>query len=97
MEIIAGIQNIFSETPEERLSKEQLTKEVENELKNEIDDLMKKIQKKKVDPIGLGLYARAYHYPHYKKVENNWGEAFAESDVNVSVKIDINSNGAVEQ
>lgn len=83
--------------PEERLNKEQLTKEVENELKNEIDDLMKKIQKKKVDPIGLGLYARAYHYPHYKKVENNWGEAFAESDVNVSVKIDINSNGAVEQ
>jgi Ger(x)C family germination protein len=83
--------------PEEKLNKEQLTKEVEKELKRQIDDLMKKIQKKKIDPIGLGLYARAYHYSQYKKVENNWGKALAESDVNVSVKIDINSNGAVEQ
>jgi Ger(x)C family germination protein len=83
--------------PEEKLNKEQLTKEVEKELKKQIDDLMKKIQKKNIDPIGLGLYARAYHYSQYKKVENNWGEALAESDINVSVKIDINSNGAVEQ
>jgi Ger(x)C family germination protein len=83
--------------PEEKLNKDQLTKEVEKELKKQIDDLMKKIQKKKIDPIGLGLYARAYQYNHYKKVENNWGKALAESDVNVSVKVDINSNGAVEQ
>ncbi|MEH7495110.1 Ger(x)C family spore germination protein [Neobacillus niacini] len=83
--------------PEERLSKEQLTKEVEKELSTQIDSLMKKIQKKKIDPIGLGLYARAYQYNHYKKVENNWGESLAESDINVSVKVNINSNGAVEQ
>lgn len=83
--------------PEEKLNKEELTREVEKELKKEIDDLMHKIKKKKIDPIGLGLYARAYQYPHYKKVENNWGEALAESDIKVSVKVDINSNGAVEQ
>lgn len=83
--------------PEEKLNKEQLAREIEKELKKHIEDLMKKIQKKKIDPIGLGLYARAYQYTHYKKVENNWGEALAESDINVSVKVDINSNGAVEQ
>jgi Ger(x)C family germination protein len=83
--------------PEDKLNNDQVTKMIEKELKKEIVDLMKKIQKKKVDPIGLGLYARAYQYTNYKKVENNWGEAFAESDVNVSVKVDINTNGAVEQ
>lgn len=83
--------------PEDKLNNEQLTTLIEKELTKQIVDLIKKIQKKKIDPIGLGLYARAYQYDHYKKVENNWGEALAESDVNVFVKIDINSNGAVEQ
>jgi Ger(x)C family germination protein len=83
--------------PEDKLSKEKLAKRVEKEVNKQIMGLMKKIQKKKIDPIGLGLYARAYQYEHYKKVENNWGEALAESDVNVSVKVEINSNGAVEQ
>lgn len=83
--------------PDEKLNKEQLQKEVERELKKQIEDLLKKIQKKKIDPIGLGLYARAYQYTHYKKVKNNWGKALAESTINVSVKVDINSNGAVEQ
>jgi Ger(x)C family germination protein len=83
--------------PEEKLNKDQLTKKIEKELKRQIEDLITKIQKKKVDPIGFGLYARAYHYSHYKKVENNWGKALAESDVHVSVEVDINSNGAVEQ
>ncbi|WP_419954177.1 Ger(x)C family spore germination protein [Neobacillus niacini] len=83
--------------PEEKLNNNQLAKMIEKQLKKQIMDLMKKIQKKKIDPIGLGLYARAYQYPHYKKIENTWGRALAEADVNVSVKIDINSNGAVQQ
>lgn len=83
--------------PEEKLNKEQLQKEVEKEVKKQIEELIKKIQKKKIDPIGLGLYARAYQYTHYKKVKNNWGKALTESTINVSVKVDINSNGAVEQ
>ncbi|MEH7179960.1 Ger(x)C family spore germination protein [Neobacillus vireti] len=88
------VERIF---PEEKLNNDQLTKAIERVLKKQIEDLIKKIQKKKIDPIGLGLYARAYQYTHFKKVGNNWGEALAESDVNVSVKVLINSNGAVEQ
>ena len=83
--------------PEDKLSKEQLTGLVEKEVNTQIVDLMKKIQTKKIDPIGLGLYARAYQYDHYKKVENNCGKALADSDVNVSVKKEINSTGAVRQ
>lgn len=83
--------------PEDKLNNDQLEKRIEKQLKKQIMDLMKKIQKKKIDPIGLGLYARAYQYPYYKKVENTWGNALAEADVNVSVKIDINANGAVIQ
>ncbi|WHY01621.1 Ger(x)C family spore germination protein [Neobacillus sp. DY30] len=83
--------------PEDKLNNGQLTKKIEKVVKKQTEDLIKKIQKKNIDPIGLGLYARAYQYTHYKKVENNWGQALADSDVNVSVKIDINTKGAVEQ
>jgi hypothetical protein len=83
--------------PDDKLSNEQVTKLVEKELNKQLVELMKKIQKKKIDPIGLGLYARAYQYTQYKKIENNWGEALAKSDIKVSVKVVINSNGAVEQ
>ncbi|MGG3471025.1 Ger(x)C family spore germination C-terminal domain-containing protein [Neobacillus pocheonensis] len=82
--------------PEDSLKKAELQKRIEKELQRQFEGLIKKIQKHKIDPIGLGLYARAYQYDHYKKVESNWGEELAKSSVNVSVKIDINSTGAVK-
>ncbi len=78
------------------MKKEELIKRIEQELEQQFEHLIKKIQKKKIDPVGFGLYARAYHYKEYKKVEDNWGNALAESDINVSVKIDINSNGSYQ-
>lgn len=68
---------------------------IEERLETEYKDLLKKIQDYKIDPIGLGLYARAYQYNHYKKVEDNWGEALSEADINVSVKLDIIGMGAI--
>ena len=87
------VERIF---PEDKVKKEELVKLMEKELQKQFTDLIKKIQKKKIDPIGLGLYARAYHYQQFKKVDNDWGKALAESDINVSVNIKVNSYGAVK-
>lgn len=57
---------------------------------------IKKVQENKIDPIGLGLYARAYHYEQYKKVEEHWGEALSKSNINVSLDVDIQSMGAIK-
>ncbi|MFK9094928.1 Ger(x)C family spore germination C-terminal domain-containing protein [Bacillus salipaludis] len=64
-------------------------------MQKQFEDLLKKIQKNKIDPIGFGLYARAYQYEQFKKMDNDWGKAFAESDIHVSVKVKVNSDGAV--
>lgn len=78
------------------MKEDELKKMLEKELKSQFEDLINKIQENKIDPIGLGLYARAYHYEQFKKVEDNWGEALAEANINVSVEVEIKSPGAVK-
>lgn len=67
---------------------------IEDELEQQFTRLIQQIQDKKIDPIGLGVYARAFEYDQYKKVEDNWGEALAKAKIDVNVDIDIKSMGA---
>ncbi|WP_027408316.1 Ger(x)C family spore germination protein [Anoxybacteroides tepidamans] len=73
----------------------QLEKLIASEIKKRTEQLIEKFQKHKIDPLGLGLYARAYEYNHWKKVKNHWGEAFAESHISISPKVKIISYGVV--
>jgi len=82
--------------PVDRVKKKELEKMIAKELKSKFEGVIKKIQENKIDPIGLGLYARAYHYEQYKKVKEQWGEALAKSDINVTVKVKIKAMGAVK-
>ncbi|MDR4889902.1 Ger(x)C family spore germination protein [Fredinandcohnia sp. QZ13] len=70
---------------------------IEHRLKTEYEKLFKKIQSHKIDPIGFGIYARAYEYEHFKKVEDNWTEALSQADINVSVEIEIKGIGTVNE
>jgi Ger(x)C family germination protein len=82
--------------PVNRVKQNELEQMIAKKLESRLEDLIRKIQKKNIDPIGLGLYARAYHYEQYKKVEDRWAEAFVESKINVSVDVDINTMGATK-
>lgn len=75
----------------------EIKKTIEERLKTGYEELFKKIQTHKVDPFGFGIYARAYQYDDFKKVEDNWGEAVAEADFNVSVEVDIKGTGTVNE
>ncbi|KKK38218.1 spore gernimation protein [Mesobacillus campisalis] len=81
--------------PAGRVNQKELEKMIEKELKNRLEDMVKKFQANKIDPIGLGIHARAYQYEQYKKVKPHWDEAFAESNIDVSVDVRIKSMGAV--
>ncbi|WP_338452897.1 Ger(x)C family spore germination protein [Niallia oryzisoli] len=82
--------------PADMVTKNELEKMIEKELKSRFEGLIKKIQENKIDPIGLGLYARAYQYEHYKKVKDHWVDTLAKSNINVSVDIDLQSMGAMK-
>lgn len=73
-----------------------LERAIQKQLKRELDVLVKKLQKHKVDPIGLGTYAQVQQYNKWKKVQKNWGEAFSKADVNISLKAKILSFGIVK-
>ncbi|NOU71043.1 Ger(x)C family spore germination protein [Paenibacillus sp. LMG 31458] len=75
-------------------------KELENKItiqvQKQLESLIHKIQADKIDPMGLGFYARAHEYSHFKKVEDNWGETLAKADIHVSVKTTIGAMGTVK-
>ncbi|MGO0060126.1 Ger(x)C family spore germination protein [Brevibacillus fluminis] len=74
----------------------KLEKDMEAELERRFEGLIRKIQKAKIDPIGLGLHARAYEYRHWKAVQDDWGEALAKGDVNVKVNVTIIGVGTTQ-
>ncbi|MCC3357014.1 Ger(x)C family spore germination protein [Bacillus sp. REN16] len=84
-------------TAEMKTDEKKLQKKIEERLKSQYENLFKEIQSHHVDPIGLGVYARAYQYDHYKKVEDNWGEAFSKADIDVSVEVKITGMGAINK
>lgn len=69
---------------------------IDEQLKKEIVKLVNKLQKNKVDPIGLGLFARAFEYRNWKKVQNDWAEAFAKAKIEVHVHTRIKDYGEIE-
>jgi len=75
---------------------EKLEKQVEVLMKDQIVEIIGKLQKHKIDPIGLGVYARARYYDQFRKVEERWGEVFANAVVNVKVDLEISSMGPVK-
>ncbi|PYI54929.1 Ger(x)C family spore germination protein [Paenibacillus flagellatus] len=69
---------------------------VRDELGKQFASLVRKLQTNRVDPIGLGLYARAYQYREWKKVEDRWSETFAEADIRVTPVVSIVGDGIME-
>ncbi|MFC4600031.1 Ger(x)C family spore germination protein [Cohnella hongkongensis] len=74
-------------------------KEMEKQLsrlaQEEFDQLLERFQRKRLDPVGFGIYARAYEYKAFKEVQDRWPEAFAEAKINVEVDVKIKAIGPV--
>ncbi|MFE0555655.1 Ger(x)C family spore germination protein [Paenibacillus sp. NPDC058910] len=75
---------------------EEMANKLSKEMKKSIEKLIHKFQHHKIDPVGFGLYARAYHYPLYKAAQDNWGEELSRARFQVEVDLRIGATGAVE-
>ncbi|MET3292842.1 UNVERIFIED_CONTAM: Ger(x)C family germination protein [Brevibacillus sp. OAP136] len=67
-----------------------------DQIKKEMNALVAKLQKQQLDPIGLGLYARAFAYNEWKHVQNDWGLAFSKAKVNIDPTVSIISIGSLK-
>ncbi|MBM7563191.1 Ger(x)C family spore germination protein [Paenibacillus sacheonensis] len=73
----------------------QLEKQIDKQLQAQMKAVVDKLQKHAVDPIGLGLFARAYRYRDWKKVQDQWGEAFKNADIRIRVRTEIIDMGEI--
>lgn len=86
------IERLF---PLDRIQGKKLEQLIENTLTSQFREVINNIQKHQIDPIGLGVHARAHYYDQFKKVEEHWGETLAESTIDLSINVDIRSMGAI--
>ncbi|SFM28774.1 germination protein, Ger(x)C family [Paenibacillus sp. 1_12] len=74
----------------------ELEQKISKQMLKQFDNLIKKIQQHAIDPIGLGLNARAFEYDEYKKAKSNWGKALSTADIRVKLKVTIDAMGPVK-
>jgi hypothetical protein len=79
-----------------RKNGKELEKMISEQVQKKFENLIKKIQENQIDPIGLGLNARAHEYRQYKKVEDHWGETLSRANIHISVKVIIRSRGPLK-
>lgn len=73
----------------------KLEKQAAEQMKAQMEQVIRSFQKHQIDPIGLGIYARAFEYKAFKKVEDHWGEAFQDADVHVKLDLTIGAMGPI--
>ncbi|WP_028549622.1 Ger(x)C family spore germination protein [Paenibacillus sp. UNC451MF] len=75
---------------------EQLEQIISKQAQKQFEGLIRIFQEHAIDPIGMGRYARAYHYNDYKKIQEIWSSTFAKSEVHITVKASIQNAGPVK-
>ncbi|WP_035020208.1 Ger(x)C family spore germination protein [Anoxybacillus flavithermus] len=75
--------------------KKKLEKLLAKEIQKQLESVVKKLQTYEVDPIGFGLYARAYEYKKFQK-QKSWPKAFAKAEINIHPTVEIISYGVLQ-
>ncbi|OUB84377.1 Ger(x)C family spore germination protein [Bacillus wiedmannii] len=68
---------------------------IEHEFDKKLRGMLQDMQKNKIDPIGLSLYARAFQYNEWKKVKADWVYALSKAKVHVNTHIIIKDTGTI--
>lgn len=98
-EIKLKINAVITEVMEERYhadNAQTVEKLIAKELQKSFQKLVGKLQELQVDPLGLGIFARAYEYKHWKAAEQNWSAAFAKAKIKVTPELTIQNYGVIE-
>ncbi|GAA3407461.1 Ger(x)C family spore germination protein [Paenibacillus hodogayensis] len=74
----------------------RLEQVIAEQLQLKFQNVIRTVQVNKIDPLGLGLYARAYAFDRYQQVSDRWGAELAKADIGVTVKVRIRSVGPVK-
>lgn len=74
----------------------KLEQDINRQLEQRFERFIRSFQAQQIDPVGFGLYARAYEYRHWRTVKDDWGKAMSKADVDVKVSTTIVSMGVTK-
>lgn len=74
-------------------TEKSLKVDIEKKLEKDLNDFVKSLQKAKVDPLGLGIYASAFNHPQWKKHEDKWLSYYEKAKIKVKVHIIVIDKG----
>ncbi|MCU5404241.1 Ger(x)C family spore germination protein [Bacillus cereus] len=73
----------------------KLEHEIQQEFDKKLHIILQDMQKNKIDPLGLSLYARAFQYKEWKKVKEDWLQSFSKAKIRVHTHIKIKDTGTI--
>ncbi len=76
--------------------KKKLSSLIAKQLNKDLNELIHKIQKQQLDPFEFDDYARAFQYKEWKKVEDDWPNAFSKASVKIIPTIKILESGIIK-
>ncbi|WCK55632.1 Ger(x)C family spore germination protein [Aneurinibacillus sp. Ricciae_BoGa-3] len=77
-------------------NKDKLAAIISEQIGKDLNGLITKVQKQKLDPVGFGDYARAFRYQQWKKVKNHWPDEFSKATVTVKPSVKIIEYGVIK-
>ena len=69
---------------------------IQDQLQKKFQTLIKNMQEHQVDPMGYGIYVRAYEYDKWKSIADEWPKALSDAQISVNTNIEILGYGVVD-
>lgn len=90
---IAGEVNVI-----EKKARKILIKDIENEIKKQVEDVITKVQKEyESDIFGFSTKIKAKMPDEWRKIESNWDEVFSSLKTEVDVKVNIRGSALTSE
>ncbi|AFQ30474.1 Ger(x)C family spore germination protein [Bacillus thuringiensis] len=73
----------------------KLEHEIQEEINEKLQSMLQDMQRNKIDPIGLSVYARAFQYKEWKKVKEDWLQTLSKAKICVNTQVKIKDTGTI--
>ncbi|MDM5155303.1 Ger(x)C family spore germination protein [Bacillus sp. DX1.1] len=78
---------------------QQETIKLEHQIKEQVNkqlmNIINKMQKHELDPLGLSMYAKAYQYKEWETTKKDWVKVLSKSDIHITTDIKIQNIGVI--
>ncbi|HDR4874868.1 TPA: Ger(x)C family spore germination protein [Bacillus cereus] len=69
---------------------------IQQKFNKKLKNMLQEMQNNKIDPIGLSLYARAFQYKEWKKInQEDWLKVLSKSNIKINTNVKIKNTGTI--